>query len=121
MGKTYSRFDRGRRNASASQQNSNAHADNNGTIFVSLSEIHISESTFDKLMARDGQQIEQYRQAYENGEEMVRVVLRPRFDGGYNVEDGRHRVIAAKLAEAGLIQALIIGAVGHDQNEDNWN
>ena len=41
---------------------------------------------------------------------MVRVVLRPRFGGGYNVEDGRHRVIAAKLADAGFIEALIIGS-----------
>lgn len=119
MGKSYSRCDRGRRNASSSQRNSKSN--DNGTIFVSLREIYISASTFDKLMARDGQQIEQYRQAYENGEDMVRVVLRPRFDGGYNVEDGRHRVIAAKLAEAGLIEALIIGAVGQEQNEDNWN
>ncbi len=80
-------------------------------IFVALGDIYVSQSTFDKLMARDSQQIEQYRQAYENGEEMVRVVLRPRFDGGYNVEDGRHRVIAAKLAGVGFIEAAIVGQV----------
>lgn len=77
-------------------------------IFVALSDIFVSEATWAKLIARDGQQIEQYRQAYENGEEMVRVVLRPRFDGGYNVEDGRHRVIAAKLAGVGFIEAAIV-------------
>ena len=80
------------------------------TIFVSLNEVFISQAQVDKLLARDGQQIESYRQAYENGEEMVRVVLRPRFDGGYNVEDGRHRVIAAKQAGVGCIEAIIIGA-----------
>lgn len=80
------------------------------TIFVALSEIYVSDSTWAKLIDRDGGQIELMRQEYENSGEMVRVVLRPRFGGGYNVEDGRHRVIAAKLADAGFIEALIVGS-----------
>lgn len=79
-------------------------------IFVALSEIYVSDSTWGKLIDRDGGQIELMRQEYEAGGEMVRVVLRPRFGGGYNVEDGRHRVIAAKLADAGFIEAIIIGS-----------
>ncbi|HMY02215.1 MAG TPA: hypothetical protein PKH78_01815 [Candidatus Obscuribacter sp.] len=78
------------------------------TTLVALSEVFMSEAAVAKLLARDGQQIERYRQAYEHDEEMVRVVLRPRFDGGYNVEDGRHRVIAAKQAGVGFIEAKII-------------
>lgn len=105
MGKSF----RGRRKATQSHSAE--------TIFVALSDIYISESTWEKLLARDGQQIESYRQAYECGEDMVRVVLRPRFDGGYNVEDGRHRVIAAKLAGVGLIEALIIGEL----EQQDWN
>lgn len=105
MGKS----DSGRRSYS-SERSGNKQRTAADTIFVALSEIEITDSTWQKLLARDGQQIEQYRQAYENGEEMVRVVLRPRFDGGYNVEDGRHRVIAAKLAGVGFIEAVIIGA-----------
>jgi hypothetical protein len=99
MGKSY----RGRNQATIRCHRSEVEA-----IFVALSDVYVSEATWDKLIARDGQQIEQYRQAYENGEEMVRVVLRPRFDGGYNVEDGRHRVIAAKLAGIGFIEAAIV-------------
>lgn len=99
MGKSY----RGRNKATI-----HCHGSDSENIFVALSDIYVSEATWAKLIARDGQQIEQYRQAYENGEEMVRVVLRPRFDGGYNVEDGRHRVIAAKLAGVGFIEAAIV-------------
>jgi hypothetical protein len=101
MGKSY----RGRHKANESH----CHGGERETIYVALSDVYMSESTWDKLVARDSQQIEQYRQAYENGEEMVRVVLRPRFDGGFNVEDGRHRVIAAKLAGVSFIEAAIVG------------
>lgn len=111
MGKSY----RGRGKAAHSQRHS---AEN---VFIALSEIFVSDSTWQKLLARDGQQIEQYRQAYECGEDMVRVVLRPRFDGGYNVEDGRHRVIAAKLAGVGLIEAVIIGGNDSQIDDDYWN
>lgn len=79
------------------------------TSWVSLDEIFISESTIEKLLARDGAQINEMRDRIESDFEMVRVVLHKRFDGGYTIEDGRHRVIAAKLAGAGFIEALIIG------------
>jgi len=79
------------------------------TIFVRLDEVYVSESTWKKLLDRDFGQIEQMRQDFEDGREMVRVVLRPRAGGGYNVEDGRHRVIAAKLAELGFIEAKVVG------------
>jgi hypothetical protein len=78
-------------------------------VVVALAEVFMTDATIAKLLARDGAQIERYRQAYEYGEEMVRVVLRPRFDGGYNVEDGRHRVIAAKQAGIGFIEAKLVG------------
>ncbi len=81
----------------------------NVTIYVNLDQVFIPDTQVAKLLARDGQQIEAYRESYENGEDMVRVVLRPRIDGGYNVELGRHRVIAAKQAGVGVIEALIIG------------
>ncbi|HEY9788052.1 MAG TPA: hypothetical protein V6D17_21870 [Candidatus Obscuribacterales bacterium] len=79
------------------------------TVYVSLDEIHICESTIEKLLARDGGQIEKMRQDFEFGRASVRVVLRPRAGGGYNIEDGRHRVIAAKLAGMGFIEALVVG------------
>lgn len=79
------------------------------TVFVPLDEIYVSDSTWRKLMKRDHGQIEEMRQDIECGKEMVRVVLRHRVDGGYNIEDGRHRVIAAKLADSGVIEALVIG------------
>lgn len=80
------------------------------TIFVSLSDIYMADSTWEKLLDRDGGQIEEMRAQFEDGAEMVRVVLRPRFGGGYNIEDGRHRVIAAKLADVGFIEAIIVGS-----------
>lgn len=98
MGKSF----RNRKNAAATRREAES-------VCIALDDIFVSESTWQKLLARDGEQIEAYRQAYENDEDMVRVVLRPRAGGGYNVEDGRHRVIAAKLAGTGFIEALIIG------------
>ncbi len=80
------------------------------TIFVPLSEIYISDNTWDNLLKRDRAQIEEMRQDIEDGCEIVRVVLRPRCGGGYNVEDGRHRVIAAKLAGSGFIEAMVVGS-----------
>jgi hypothetical protein len=80
-----------------------------GTIYVNLNEVFISESTVQKLLDRDGGQIEQMRVDFEDGREMVRCVLRPRAGGGYNIEDGRHRVIAAKLAGVCFIEALVVG------------
>lgn len=80
------------------------------TVCVNLSEVYVSESTWKKLIDRDHGQIDEMRQDYENGRSMVRVVLRPRAGGGYNVEDGRHRVIAAKLADISFIEAKIVGS-----------
>lgn len=94
MGKTYkkaSRFER-----------------DEDTVFVPLDEIHISDSTVDKLIRRDGAQIEHMRERFECGQDMVRVVLHHRAGGGYNIEDGRHRVIAAKMAGISLIEALVV-------------
>ena len=84
---------------------------NDSNIFVALDDIFITDATIAKLLLRDGAQIEHYRQAYEDGRDMVRVVLRPRFGGGYNIEDGRHRVIAAKQASIGFIEAKLVGAI----------
>ena len=85
-------------------------ADNySGTTVVALDDIFITDATVAKLLLRDGAQIEQYRQSYEYGADMVRVVLRPRFGGGYNIEDGRHRVIAAKQAGIGFVEAKLVG------------
>ncbi len=83
--------------------------ENRGTIYVNLEEVFITESTVQKLLDRDGGQIEQMRVDFEDGREMFRCVLRPRAGGGYNIEDGRHRVIAAKLAGVCFIEALVIG------------
>ena len=86
--------------------------ENENTVWVSLEEIYVSESTQAKLLARDFHQIDEMRQHFEDGKEMVRVVLHERKGGGYNIEDGRHRVIAAKLAHAGYIEAEVIGRNG---------
>ena len=80
-----------------------------GTVYIDLNEVFISESTVQKLLDRDRGQIEQMRVDFEDGREMVRCVLRHRVGGGYNVEDGRHRVIAAKLAGMCFIEALVVG------------
>jgi hypothetical protein len=90
----------------------NHKSDNNrdvNVIVVALADVFITDATVAKLLARDGAQIEHYRRAYEYGHDMVRVVLRPRFGGGFNIEDGRHRVIAAKQAGIGLIEAKLVG------------
>jgi hypothetical protein len=83
-----------------------------GAVFVSLDEVYVPERTWQKIMRKDRGQIERMRADFESGRDMVRVVLRPRFGGGYNVEDGRHRVIAAKLAGCGCIEAVVVGEVG---------
>jgi hypothetical protein len=79
------------------------------TVWVALNECHIADNVVQHLLARDYGQIEEMRVQFEDGKEMVRVVLRGRVSGGYNVEDGRHRVIAAKLAGMTFIEAIIIG------------
>jgi|688.fasta_scaffold775529_1 hypothetical protein len=80
------------------------------TVWVALDEIYISDATWEKLLRRDGQQIDDMRDRFERNLDMVRVVLHYRASGGYTIEDGRHRVIAAKLADAGFIEAIVIGA-----------
>lgn len=86
--------------------NSNGRAE---TVWVSLDDIYVPERTWQKILRKDHGQIERMREDFESDRDMVRVVLRPRFGGGYNIEDGRHRVIAAKLAEVGAIEAIIVG------------
>lgn len=76
---------------------------------VPLDEVFIPERTVERIMRKDRHQVERMIACYESESKMVRVVLRPRFGGGYNIEDGRHRVIAAKLAGIGFIEALIVG------------
>lgn len=83
-----------------------------GTEWIALDEIHLKEATIAKLLARDGQQIDAMRERFEDGADMVRVVLHERVSGGYTIEDGRHRVIAAKLAHVGFIEAIVIGRAG---------
>jgi len=76
---------------------------------VAVDDIYVPERTLERIMRKDFAQIEKMRGDFEDGQSIVRVVLRPRFGGGYNVEDGRHRVIAAKIAGENWIDAIIIG------------
>lgn len=80
------------------------------TVWVALEEIHVPEKTWAKVSSRDAGQIDLMRADFESGRSMVRVVLRRRCGGGYNIEDGRHRVIAAKLAGVAHIEAIIVGS-----------
>lgn len=77
-------------------------------VCVPLDEIYIPDKVYNRVM-RDVTQIERMRMDFERGRRMVRVVLRRRCGGGYNVEDGRHRVIAAKAAGESHIEAIIVG------------
>ncbi len=79
-------------------------------VLIDLEDVYVPERTWQKIMRKDLGQIERMLADFESDRNMVRVVLRPRFGGGYNVEDGRHRVIAAKLAEVGTIEAIIVGS-----------
>lgn len=81
------------------------------TVWVDLNEVYVPEKTWERIMRKDRGQIERMRADFESERDMVRVVLRTRFGGGYNVEDGRHRVIAAKLAGVSHIEAIIIGSI----------
>ncbi len=103
MGKSYRHSYKGYHDRDDSEERGSS------TTFVNLNEVFISESTVQKLLDRDGGQIEQMRVDFEDGREMVRCVLRHRAGGGYNIEDGRHRVIAAKLAGVCFIEALVVG------------
>jgi hypothetical protein len=83
-----------------------------GTEWIALDQIFLKDATVAKLLARDGQQIERMREQFEDGADMVRVVLHERVSGGYTIEDGRHRVIAARLACVGFVEAIVIGRAG---------
>jgi hypothetical protein len=77
--------------------------------WVALDDVYMPERTIERIRRKDHGQIEQMRCDFVDGRTVVRVVLRPRPGGGYNVEDGRHRVIAAKLAGERFLEALIVG------------
>lgn len=79
------------------------------TVYVAIDDIYVPERTVERIMRKDFGQIEKMRADFECGKSCMRVVLRPRFGGGYNVEDGRHRVIAAKLAREPYLEAIVIG------------
>lgn len=102
MGKSY-------RHSYKSYDNDEREERGHVSVFINLDEVYITESTVQKLLDRDGGQIEQMRRDFEDGREMVRCVLRNRAGGGYNIEDGRHRVIAAKLAGICFIEAIVVG------------
>ncbi|MBX9690200.1 MAG: hypothetical protein K2X27_26040 [Candidatus Obscuribacterales bacterium] len=82
---------------------------NREIVSVSLDEIFIPERSIERIMRKDHAQIERLRLEYENDYGVFRVELRPRIGGGYIIQDGRHRVIAAKLAGVGFIEAVIVG------------
>lgn len=77
-------------------------------VTIALDDIYIPDRVLERVMRKDHAQIERMRAEYEDDRGMVRVELRPRFGGGYNIQDGRHRVIAAKFAGVGFIEAVII-------------
>ncbi len=76
------------------------------TIWVSLADIVIPEKT-KASVERDITQLEKMRRDFESQKQMVPVVLRRRYDDLYTVEDGRHRVLAARLAGESYIEAII--------------
>ena len=78
----------------------------NNAEWIPLSEIHLSERNV-RALQRDIGQIEKLRQDYEAGLPMIPVVLIARDDGGYDVQDGRHRVLAATLAGLQGVDAII--------------
>ncbi len=80
-----------------------------GEQWVDLNDIYIGEGNKQGIHHRDAGQIDQMCSDYEWGKGMVRVVLRCRIGGGYNIEDGRHRVLSAKQAGVGFIKAFIRG------------
>jgi ParB-like chromosome segregation protein Spo0J len=87
----------------------NKKSDDQEFVYIDVSEIYIPDKTWNNVL-RDAGQIDRMRAQFESGRRHVRVILRPRFAGGYNIEDGRHRVIAAKLAGVRFIEALIVGS-----------
>jgi hypothetical protein len=79
------------------------------TVTIGLDELYVPERTVERILRKDRAQIEKMRGDFEDGRPYVRVVVRPCEGGGYIVEDGRHRVIAAKLAGETFIDAIVVG------------
>lgn len=75
---------------------------------VLISDIAMSESKIAKLYRKDHAQIEQMRYQIESGCDMMPVILHVCIGGGYTIEDGRHRFVAAKLAGTTHIDAIIV-------------
>ncbi len=75
---------------------------------VAVEDIHIRDKVIKRLLSRDYHQIDAMRASFEEGRDEVEVVLHPRVGGGFSVEDGRHRVIAAILAGVGVVEAEIV-------------
>lgn len=82
--------------------------ENENIVSICLDEIHVPEKTVEKILRRDHAQINRMRHDFEVGKSYVRVVLRANIEGFYQVEDGRHRVIAAKQAGIGWIDAILV-------------
>ena len=76
-------------------------------ISVPLAQIRLSEKNR-KRLRRDRGQIEELRQAYERGEDHPPIALLERVDGEFDIEDGRHRFLAAELAGIEVINARIV-------------
>ena len=87
----------------------NACAYKEETVWIPLDEIHIADQKIASLLKRDLAQIEAMRNRYEEDRPMVRVVVARHPAGGYTVKDGRHRCIAAKLANVAFVEAVILG------------
>lgn len=77
------------------------------TQLVVLANIHLSQKNR-KRLARDRGQIEELRKAYECGVSLPPITLIERDDGGFDIDDGRHRFLAAELAGLTVIEALIL-------------
>jgi len=79
---------------------------NDEAVFIAVEDIHLPDETLQRLR-RDDKQIQGMRRELEAGRELVPVVVHHRFGGGYNVRDGRHRVLAARIAGVSHIAAWI--------------
>ncbi len=77
------------------------------TKLVALAQIHLSQKNR-KRLARDRGQIELLRLIYERGDNLPPITLIQREDGEFDIDDGRHRFLAAELAGITLIEAFII-------------
>ena len=73
---------------------------------IPLSEICLSKKNR-KALKRDRKQIEELRKKLERGENEPAVILIRRSDGLYDLEDGRHRFLAAELAGAYSVTAIV--------------